>query len=266
MSGIRVYEAARKLNMETSKLMKLLGQKGVKIKSPISYVTQAQLDKALEAPKGVRSIKQTAKKKPKAKTAKKGTKLSLVTTTLPKKLDESDAEVIPIARASKEKKEAPAIKEKVEEAKTDVKPDEAKPEKAPPKQKVKEKEKTGSGVLAYLALGLATAAMIAVLLLNSEVTNKAAVIDKAAASANAVTGKLATLEDTVRLNKNMILKNQSELKDVSGNVGSMKVSQARLDIMKRSAALKELSSSLPGDLAPRIERLSQSLRALGSSL
>ena len=40
MGKKRVYEAARRLNLETSELMKLLQEQGVTVKSPISFISE----------------------------------------------------------------------------------------------------------------------------------------------------------------------------------------------------------------------------------
>ena len=45
MGKKRVYEAARRLNLETSELMKLLQQQGITVKSPISFISEDDFEK-----------------------------------------------------------------------------------------------------------------------------------------------------------------------------------------------------------------------------
>lgn len=275
MNGIRVYEAARKLNIDTSKLMKILAKEGVKIKSPISFISQSDFEKTLSM---LTSSQKTAKKTGglkitgKQKQEKDFTKLSLVAPAAGKAAtgktatgkpvsdkisNESEAEVIPIGKLVKEEqKEAEKPVETEKQAKT----------RKPPKIKPEPKPKKNGRSLIYLALGMAAAALLAIFLINSDMKSSLANLSESVESNSALSANVATLTDGVRVNENMIVQNQSALADLSGEVNAMKHAQARLDLQKRSKALEELSSTLTGDMPLRIQKLSQELGRLASSL
>lgn len=270
MEKIRVYEAARKLNLESKDLIKTLQEKGIDVKSPISFITKAQFDdllnamtssedkpstgegKVLDLPRKP-AEKEEAKPAPQAagEAEKETSKLSLVKTEPEPKEAKKPAKKK--ARARKAKKAAPAKKAAA-----------AKPAKAPAKSA--RRPRTGgarkqpvTSAVSYLALGIAAMALLAALVINSSVSKNAADVQQAVTATQGIDAEMAAINDGLRINQDLIFENRDAL-------AQLKLSQAQGDLAEQSAALDELAATLPADLAARVTGLSRGLETLASSL
>ncbi|VAX17616.1 hypothetical protein MNBD_NITROSPINAE03-1730 [hydrothermal vent metagenome] len=265
MANLRVYEAARKLNIETSELMKILNKRGIKVKSPIAAISQENFESILEylSSSSQKSKSVVAKTKPNDDKGKK--RLSLVV----QGGAESDkkaatADVIPLGRPAKEAKEPEEATAKKEKTTKETPPEPVSAAQKPEKEK---------GVLSYIALGLAAAALLAIIGLNSNIQNNAANLDKAFEGASALKSQVTAVENSVSLNqsvitgnKSMITENADAISDISGKIGDMKFGQARNDLVKRSDSLEELASATTADTSARLQKIASGLRRLAASL
>lgn len=278
MDRIRVYEAAKKLNLESKNLIKTLQEKGVDVKSPISFITKAQFDDLLNTmtssedkpPTGdgkVLDLPRKPAEKEKAEPAqqaagageaeKETSKLSLVKPEPEPKEAKKPAKKK--ARTRKAKKAASAKK-----AAAAKKAEAAKPAKAPAKSA--RRPKTGgarkqpvTSAVSYLALGIAAMALLAALVINSSVSKNAAGVQQAVTATQGIDAEMAAINDGLRINQDLIFENRDAL-------AQLKLSQAQGDLAEQSAALDELAATLPADLAARVTGLSRGLETLASSL
>lgn len=277
MGDIRVYEAARKLNIETKELMRLLGERGKPVKSPIAFITQADMDDILnyltssggkEAPEESGEAEEVS--------AEGGTggasiaeeveerKISLVKEESEEPAREAAGRVIqmPAPAAVKEAETGEEAEEPEEAEKAPAASVEGQPMMAtssPQPQKAQT-------ILSFLAIAVASAAMLLVLVLNSSITKNTEGITRAMETAAALQTKTAALDDGVSINKGAIEEQGAAITDLRGRIDAAGRAQARADLLRRSEALDSLSVTARGGAAARLERLAQELRQLASSL
>ncbi|VAX23551.1 hypothetical protein MNBD_NITROSPINAE03-1551 [hydrothermal vent metagenome] len=271
MDKIRVYEAAKKLNIKTKELINLLLSRGIAVKSPISFISQRDFESLLNsmtAPgKNVKTKAVKAKKKKRAVKAvksvsapkKKKSKLSLVP-PLP-----SDEVKNP---ESVEKSSAPEPEKKIGKKTAPEKKKHKLPRKHEPVKSVSPAPlappvKPQSSVLSYLSFGMAAIALLITLGLSSNVSNNTSSVSQinqtVSQTASALKAELAGVNDGIRINQDLIFENRDSIANVLRT-------QTRIDLSKQSAALKELAPSLPAKISTRILDISKGINSLASSL
>ncbi|MGK7344511.1 MAG: translation initiation factor IF-2 N-terminal domain-containing protein [Candidatus Nitrospinota bacterium M3_3B_026] len=268
MSGIRVYEAARKLNIETKELMRILGERGAPVKSPISFISQSDFDDVLDF--------LTTSGPGDAGEEGQAPRISLVQPQqAEKRPEESPADVIPFSRpAGEEKGEEPERRtakdaEQTAEAEQEPAPSSAPPPEKPPPAAVSGKPARawrGQAILSFLALGVASAAMLIALIMNTYIEKNTVGVNEALSAAGALEGEMGALREGVGLNESMITENSGAIARVRGQVEAMRRDRARGELMDRSSALEELSTAFPAETAQRLRSISGGLRGLASSL
>jgi len=277
MDKIRVYEAAKKLNIKTKELINLLLTRGIAVKSPISFISQSDFESLLNqmtAPgKNAKTKPGKAKKKkravksasaPKSAPKKKKSKLSLVPplpsdeVESPKSVKddakpEPDKEIVKKAASENKKHKAPKKHESVKSGVTaPLAP------LAPPAPLVAP-GKPQSSVLSYLSLGMAAIALLITLVLSSNVANNKSSVIQIGQTADALKAELAGVNDGIRINQDLIFENRDSIADVL-------TTRARIDLSRQSSALKELAPSLPAKISERLLDISKGMNSLASSL
>ncbi len=272
MDKIRVYEAAKKLKMETAELVDRLAKIGIKVKSPIASISLADSDKAVAAFAADKNKGKPDKTKVEAKqpvaSAKEVKKSNLSIVKTPENKKPEKAAVIALERPAKEEK-APKIVKKEEPAAKKVEKKEEKVEKveAPkPVAPVVVEVKKDKGIMSFIAVGLAAAAVLAVLVLDARVKETAASLNNANSVAATLKGDLALLSEDGKENLSMILENRDAVSDVETTTDVMQRVRASDDLLKNANSLKELSSTAPAETAQRLEKLSEGLRNLALSI
>ncbi len=277
MDKIRVYEAAKKLNIKTKELINLLLSKGIAVKSPISFISQRDFESLLSsmtAPgKNVKTKTARAKKKKRAVKAVKAVK-SVKSVSAPKKKNSKLSLVPPLPSDEAESQQsvregsAPEPEKKIGEK--------AEPEKKKHKLPRKHESvksvspaplappvKPRSSVLSYLSFAMAAIALLITFVLSSNVSNNTSSVSQinqtVSQTANALKAELAGVNDGIRINQDLIFENRDSIANV------LRV-QTRIDLSKQSAALKELAPSLPAKISTRILDISKGMNSLASSL
>ncbi|VAX24482.1 hypothetical protein MNBD_NITROSPINAE04-729 [hydrothermal vent metagenome] len=280
MDKIRVYEAAKKLNIKTKELINLLLSKGIAVKSPISFISQRDFESLLNqmtAPgKNVKTKPGKAKKKKRAVKAvksvsapkKKKSKLSLVPplpsdeVENPESVEESST---PEPEKKIGKKAAPEKKKhKLPRKHEPVKPGSPAPAPVPVvPAPVAAPGKSQSSALSYLSFAMAAIALFVTLGLSSNVANNTSSVSQinqtVSQTANALKAELAGVNDGIRINQDLIFENRD-------SIANALRTQTRIDLSKQSAALKELAPSLPAKISTRILDISKGMNSLASSL
>lgn len=270
MDKIRVYEAAKKLKMETAELVDRLAKIGIKVKSPIASISLADFEKATASFAADKNKAKPEKAKVEAKQAvapakeAKKSPLSIVKTPENKK-PEKAAVVVSLERPAKEekaqkivKKEEPAAK-KVEKKEEKVKT----PEPVAPAVVEVKKDK---GIMSFIAVGLAAAAVLAVLVLDARVKETAISLNNTNSVAATLKSDLAVLSEDGQENLSMILENRDAVSDVETTTDVMQRVRASDDLLRNANSIKELSSTAPAETAQRLEKLSEGLRDLALSI
>lgn len=259
MAGIRVYEAARKLSIKTAELMKLLAKLGVAVKSPISFITQDDFNKtanalatsSVDSGGSVTSIA----KKPDIEIAEPAPDTGDLSDEETKK----DADVIPISRSRKAEEEL-AVETKADETpKT--------PPVAPPASEPAGRPRQGvAAVLSYLAIGLASGALIATFALYNTVTEKAALLDTMIAETAVVKADLASAKVSVAATKVMAEKNFSSIAIVRSDVNAVRIADIKSDLKANAASLDEMVTLSTDRSAPRLSDLAKRVGQLADSM
>lgn len=251
MSGIRVYEAARKLNIETRELMRILEERGAPAKSPIAFISQSDFDDILDY--------LTTGEKSEAGGEGPEPRISLVQPAAEAGPETERADVIPFSKPAEKgektpRREKPAPKEKT-----------APP---PPQAASAGQARTWSGqtILSFLALGVASAAMLIALVMNTYIEKNTAAVGEALSAAGALEGEIGSLADGVSLNESMIIENSAAIARAQGAVEAERRGRVRDELLNRSAALEELSAALPADAAARLRSVSSGLRGLAGAI
>jgi len=271
MGDIRVYEAARRLNIETKELMKILANMGKKAKSPIAFMKKEDFDAVLdhltkqtgetaEAPAMETPEAPAEPESPGEAAEAEKSRIFLVGGAGRIKENDSAAQVIPIARFADEEEEAGEEKTASDKAEREVQERGGAPEAIPGKTG------TAQSILSFLALGVASAALLVALTLNSGITKNTESLGKAIDAVGVMKSQVKSLEDGVRLNKNMIVENSGSISDARSRIEATERARARADLMKSSETIGEMSSTAPGNIGSRLERFSEGLRSLASSI
>jgi hypothetical protein len=241
MSEMRVYEAARKLNVSVDEAMGLLAGKGVDVKSPISVISQGQFDEILDS--FTRETKTPEQQTPvaEAPAEKERGRLTLVTPitaakqtqeTQPAHEADEDEDAPPAGATAKEKPVPPANE----------------PVSASPAPKAGEFTKK----IAYTAAGLSIAALLVVIVLA------------VAAVRNA--HEVGALTSTVQTNQSALNDTRNALSELKNRVEINRRLQIRTGLSERSVTLDEMASTMPGPNGERLRRLAASLNALTSGM
>ncbi len=246
MSEMRVYEAARKLNMSVDEAMGLLAGKGVDVKSPISVITQGQFDEILDSftrePQAAPAkTPEPPEPAPEAPVEKERGRLTLVT---------------PITAAKQAQEPQPAHEADEDEdtpsAKATAQAEPVPPAKDPLAASQISKGGDFSKTMVYTAAGLSIVALLAVIALTVTAVRNAK--------------EVGALTSTVQTNQSALNDTRNALSDLKSRVEINRRLQARAGISERSATLDELAVTMPGPNGERLRRLAASLNALTSGM
>lgn len=267
MDKIRVYEAAKKLNIETKELINLLLGKGIAVKSPISFISQQDFERLLNS---MTTAGKSAKVKP-AKAKKK--KRVVKTASAPKKKKSKLSLVPPLASDGAEISKSEKVDLKPEPEKTSgekVKPEKKKlriPKKhepvksgviAPPVP-LAQPAKPRSSLLSYLSFAMAAMALLVAFALSLNVSDNRSGLSKMSDAADALKVELAAVNDGIRINQDLIFENRDSIINVTRT-------QTRIDLSRHSAALEQLAPALPLNISKRVLNISKGMNSLAASL
>ncbi len=264
MDKIRVYEAAKKLNIKTKELINLLLGRGIAVKSPISFISQSDFESLLN------SMTASGKdKKPKSARAKKK-KRAVKSASALKKEKSKLSLVPPLASEEGENPEVEKVDSTPEpEKKIDKKMEPAKKKHGLPKkhESVKsgapvplaEPAKPKSSLLSYLTFAMAAVALLITIVLSFNVSDNTSGVNRIGEASEALKAELAAVNDGIRINQDLIFENRD-------SIANVQKTQARLDLSKLSAALEELAPSLPAEISKRVLNISKGMNSLASSL
>ncbi len=286
MSRIRVYEAAKKLNMETKELLKILNEKGVVAKSPISFIEQSEFDNILESMTGSTATSAEETGEGKIIDFQDNQKEAGDEAVASAEDTQSESEELKLALvpppsnaiktegAPEPEKTEPGSQEQTESTEqepvaAEQKAESAEPEKPAAAAPQAEKQSSG-GALSYIALGLAVATLIAMLALNSNINQNTALIESNSAKAAQATAllekELGVVGDGVRINQDMIFENQEGIDAVNSRINEAARASVKGNLEKQSTALKELVPSVDGQVADKILDISNGLSGIATSL
>lgn len=246
MSEMRVYEAARKLNMSVDEAIGLLAGKGVDVKSPISVISQEQFEEILDSftrqPQAAPAkTQESAEPAPEAPAEKERGRLTLVT---------------PITAAKQAQEAQPAHEADEDEDAPPSKPAEQAEPVPPAREPLAASHETKGGdftkTMSYTAAGLSIAALLAVIALAVTAVRNAK--------------EVSALTATVQTNQSALNDTRNALSDLKSRVEINRRLQARAGLSERSATLDELAVTMPGPNGDRLRRLAASLNALTSGM
>ncbi|MBI4665631.1 MAG: translation initiation factor IF-2 N-terminal domain-containing protein [Nitrospinae bacterium] len=232
MSEIRVYEAARKLNMPVEEYMGLLARRGVEVKSPISIISQEVFDEVLSSLSGG-----TAGEEQKSAEKDRG-RLSLVT---PQPASASEPEGFAHEADEDEDSTAPVA--------------EAAP--VPPKKEPTAPSKLLKGAMPPISLSYVSVTMAAIALL-------AALVLGVATGRNS--SSITALDSAVQVNQSAISETKASLADLKSALELQRRAQAKVNITERAATIEELSIVMPGATAERLKNLAAGLNSLAAGM
>jgi hypothetical protein len=275
MDKIRVYEAAKKLNIETKELINLLLGKGIVVKSPISFISQEDFDNLLSSMTDTgksKKVKPTKAKKKKqaAKSAsapkKKKSKLSLVPPLTSEEAEAQKSEKVelkpepePTPEQEPEKKSGTKTTPEIKKHSAPKKDEPVKPAAAKPVATSAEPKKPRTSLLSYISFVMAAAALLIAITLSSNVSDNKSGLNEINATADALKAELAGVNDGIRINQDLIFENRDSISNVMRT-------QARVDLSRHSVALEELAPSLPPNISSRVLNISKEMNSLAASL
>ena len=279
MSDMRVYEAARKLNMQAGELVKLLEAKGIHT-SPISTIEENLFNQLLEemvapAPKQEGTTEPAAplklvsvKEKTVARapdTANGDTEISRPPLTLAQEPEQKEevptATQAPTAEpAAKQTEERPVQQPAV--AAPSPEPD----AKLRPAALAATSHAEGPGAWTYflglLVLALASGLGYTAWSLNSQ----SARMESAIAAMQGASDKITLIEKTVELQGKQIANNEASLDDLAQKVGSSARMEAKSDLKASAAAMEEMSDTLPSGQSERVRDLARRMDEMASGM
>lgn len=267
MDKIRVYEAAKKLNIQTKELINLLLGKGIAVKSPISFISQHDFESLLNSMTDTGQTKKAKparakKKKRVVKTAsppkKKKSKLSLVPPLTAEEAESAEGEKVD-SKPEPEKKSVEKTEPEKKKHKLPKKHEPVKSGATAPPAPLAAPAKPKSSLLSYLSFGMAAMALLIALALSLNVSDNTSGLSKMSDAADALKVELAGVNDGIRINQDLIFENRDSIVNVQRT-------QARIDLSRHSAALEELASSLPSNISRRVLNISKGMNSLASSL
>ncbi len=270
MSNIRVYEAAKKMNMETKELMKLLNDRGVVIKSPIASISEENFNELLESITGAPAEEKDVGSEKVLDFAEKVAESKMKSITpQPSGEEKEKSKLALVPPLQSVKSESP---EQADDEKDSVEPKPA-PPPAAPAATVSEKKPGGASIISYLALGTAAIALLALLTISSNISDNSAGIlqnsagvTKALETSNAFKSELAAVKDGIQYNQEVIFDNQGSIADLEARVSDIKRAQIQIDLSKQSAALEELAPAFDGDISKKLLDISKGLSSLATSI
>ncbi|MBF0171402.1 MAG: translation initiation factor IF-2 N-terminal domain-containing protein [Nitrospinae bacterium] len=242
MENLRVYEAARKLNIETAELMARLAARGVTVTGPIDTVTEADLDAVAEELKSA-PAKAEASAEP------------------------APAPVLRLApREEKPATPADDAAPAVEETVAEKAPHHPKTHHTAPAPHHASKASKTPTALASGALALAALALLLTYGLYTTVKEQGAGIatlaDRTVATAAAAQDASLNAESALSMSVN----NGNRLTQLDRRVAVAEQARLTGELTRRSAALGELAPTLPGAQAERVAAFARRLEALARAL
>jgi len=269
MSNIRVYQAAKKMNMETKELMKLLNDRGVTIKSPIASISEEKFNELLESITSDPAEEKDAGSEKVLDFAEKAAESKMKSVSPPAGEEKEKSKLALVPPLPTVKSGPP---EQVDE-KGSVERNKPDPSSAVPTATVSEQKPGGVSIISYLALGTAAIALLAMLTISSSISDNSAGIlhnsagvTKALETSNAFKSELAAVKDGIQYNQEVIFDNQGSIADLGARVGDIKRAQIQIDLSKQSAALEELAPVFDGDISKKLLDISKDLSSLATSI
>jgi len=275
MSDMRVYEAARKLNMQAGELVKLLEAKGIHT-SPISTIEESLFNQLLEemvapapkpdgaepaAPLKLVSMKEKAEAKQEEPAGGEAEKPRTPLALAPEPEQKEEAAAPEPAKIEADKKTAP---EPAPAAAIPSPAPEVKPSAAPVAPAMARAEGPGAwtfmlGLLAFiLALGLGYSAW--------SINSHNARMESALSAMQNATDKMNLIEKTVELHGKQIANNEASIGDLAEKVGSSARMEAKSDLKASAAAMEELSDTLPAGQSDRVRDLARRMNEMSSGM
>ncbi|MDH4183463.1 MAG: translation initiation factor IF-2 N-terminal domain-containing protein [Nitrospinota bacterium] len=267
MSNLRVYEAARKLNMSAGELVKILEEKGVQA-SPISTIEQDLFDSLLEqmvsgagktkegesAPLKLVSFKEKAGKK-----QNQDPEADIVAgqPAQPEMAQAASAADTPVAEeveAAAPQADAPIIKEQAAA-------------QAPAAAAARGTGQTSSGAaISYAALALAILLAVGMAFMAKSVNQQSVQIENMVVTLTEAQSRLDMADRSLNLQQMQISQNQTALSDLTDKTSAQAREVVKADVLSSASALEDLSRTLPATQADKIMNISRSLEDLGSAM
>jgi hypothetical protein len=252
MDSLRVYEAARKLNLETTELMRLLAEEGVDVTSPIAFIDVVDFDKVA---------------------AKVGGRGQSAPEPSPSPVAEP-APVIPFARKGEGERTGAAPEERD--------PEEVNHNPTPPAESTERphhppshprhhahhppKGSAAAAPLSYLAIGFASVALIVSFGLYVSIKSHGGRLDELAAAATVVEGRVADANNEALRAQAMAQDNFAAIGGIRADLNAGETARIKGELARRSAALAEAARAARPDIADRIAGLALRLQRLAGSL
>ncbi len=238
MENLRVYEAARKLNIETSELMSRLAARGVTVTGPIDNVTQEDFDAvALELKEGAAPV---SEEKPAEENPTPAPVLRL-----------APREETPVEPTPEEPVEpTPAPKSHHVAPQPHHHP---KPSRAPT-------------ALSFAATGLAALALLLAVGLYTSVKEHGAGIATLATQSAATDAAVKSAASNADTALAMSVNNTTRIAQVDQRVTVAERTRLSGELTRRSAALDELANTLPTAQGDKVAELARRLDLLARSL
>ncbi len=111
---------------------------------------------------------------------------------------------------------------------------------------------------------MAVIVILAMLVLNSNISKNAAGVNQANTLAQSLQAEMAGVNDGLRINQDLIFENRDAITSLAAQINDIRQTQIRVDLSSRSDALKELAPSLPADISNRVLNISKGLNSLAS--
>jgi len=294
MSNLRVYEAARKLNMQAGELVKILESKGIHA-SPIATISEEIFNDLLEelvggskprqgeAASPLKLVSLKDKKEPQKEQDQPRTEgdpeedparpmLSLapemteaetdLAETLPG-LDQTQP-LIPETKSTEETIE-PVTEESAEEKPADEEPAVPAPA-AEAAARVARPGRNRPSLVAHASFILAMLAVAGIVYVNNSVTQQSRLLGDAVTSIQAANARIDLADQANELQGQMIAANRAELGAMADSMAAQARLDARNEISAKASALEEMAPALPTAQAQRVRDIARRLAELGSGI
>ncbi|MDH5509013.1 MAG: translation initiation factor IF-2 N-terminal domain-containing protein [Nitrospinota bacterium] len=302
MSNLRVYEAARKLNMQAGELVKILEGKGIHA-SPIATISEETFNELLEELVGgsesssvepgspLKLVSMKGKQEPQLEPDEEqledeeakgemgrpmlslAPELTETETELAETMPGMDQTVPTISEPQLETTEhdtAEAAEDEPEkEEEKAIEEPEATPmatREAAPIVADEQPRKNRPSLVSYASFILALMALAAVVYVNNNVSQQARQLGDAMTSIQAANERIDLADQANELQGQMIAANRAEVGALTDSMAAQARLDARNEISANASALEEMASALPPAQAQRVMDLSRQLAQLGSSL
>ncbi|MBI5816208.1 MAG: hypothetical protein HZB29_11440 [Nitrospinae bacterium] len=256
MGEIRVYEAARRLGMDTMEFMDHLAAIGTQAQSPISFISQEVFEQMTAsiaaAPKGERKMDQTIK--PSAENT----------------ANEKDKGRLSLVTPAAEPSQAPGpISHETDEDEDTAEPVAAAKDDVPAWQAPAERPASSGGpysAIHYVTIGIAGVALLSALVLGAVVSRHTSELSRISDASGVMKTEIATLSSGVKTNQSLINDTRLTVTDLKNKVELSRRIQTRDALAERAASIEELSAVMPAGSAEKMRSISAQLNALAASM